>query len=269
MSNKALMILILVLSCLFSTKSISTANASVIQWHSNGHYYTLVPGHVSWSEAAALAQSMVFEGMTGYLATVTSEAENTFIVSLLSSDVRTIPLGATDRDQEGEWRWITGEQFNYANWYDGEPNNSGDEDFAFMFGPGFSAEYVGLWNDGHDGSSGITHYVVEWGGQNDIFNLSWVQNEMEDNSVQESTNFNNEYLYGHISVANDGLIISWPTKGGYCYRVQTLDSVENNQWSFISEILCEDNEYPEGTESFNLDKIPGGLGIFRIVIVEN
>jgi len=32
-------------------------------------------------------------------------------------------LGATDLEQEGEWRWVTGEVIDYGYFSEGEPNN--------------------------------------------------------------------------------------------------------------------------------------------------
>ena len=103
--------------------------------------------------------------MTGYLATVTSEAENAFLASLSGE---TAYLGASDMEIEGVWKWMTGPEAgtifygpgaapgSYANWNAGEPNNSSNEDFLHMNHAG-----VGGWND--IGLSGSTSgYFVEY-----------------------------------------------------------------------------------------------------------
>ena len=49
------------------------------------------------------------------------------------------------RSTEGQYGWISGETSPYTNWFPGEPNNSGDEDYVLMnFGQ------PGKWNDSQD-----------------------------------------------------------------------------------------------------------------------
>ena len=63
---------------------ISRIQAAPVQWDAgsggNGHYYEAVqvPDGVSWTAASALAN-----GAGGYLATITSEAENNFVFALV------------------------------------------------------------------------------------------------------------------------------------------------------------------------------------------
>jgi len=40
-------------------------------------------------------------------------------------------LGGTDQAVEGTYQWIDGAPFSYTNWWNGEPNNSGNEDFMW------------------------------------------------------------------------------------------------------------------------------------------
>lgn len=50
-------------------------------------------------------------------------------------------IGLTDQDDEGRFKWVTGSNLEYNNFWPGEPNNSGGkEDCAEM-------RYSGLWND--------------------------------------------------------------------------------------------------------------------------
>lgn len=58
--------------------------AEPTRWSANGHFYDVVltPGTISWenaNDAAALAG--------GYLATITSEAENAFVYSLVNNGI--------------------------------------------------------------------------------------------------------------------------------------------------------------------------------------
>ena len=118
--------------------TVNKANAQPVLNPDNGHYYELVTVAVAalnWSEARDAAAAMNFNGMQGYLATVTSQAENDFIVNNISApDVEDLRIwiggfqapGSLEPDQG--WQWITGETWAYTNWNDGEPNNSnGDE----------------------------------------------------------------------------------------------------------------------------------------------
>jgi hypothetical protein len=103
----------------------------------NGHYYELVTteGGWTWDDARNTAAAMSYNGMPGHLATVTSQAENDFIVNEwpgIGSNVQ-VWLGGTDAVSEGDWRWITGETWSYTNWNGGEPNNAGGNEDCLTY----------------------------------------------------------------------------------------------------------------------------------------
>ena len=139
----------------------------------NGHTYEFVPtgGSVSWDWARADAEFRSFEGVDGHLATITSEQENDFVFATFSKWMQpSIPgsvsgdkiwIGLSDHDVEGEYRWITGEPFDYANWHDGEPNNLGDEDYVHLQTKLRSGAIRYGWND-EDSSSALIGYLVEY-----------------------------------------------------------------------------------------------------------
>ena len=117
------------------------------------HFYEYVSNNnITWTSAMAAAAARTYAGMTGYLATITSQPENDFIAGRLTSNGW---IGANDVGVEGEWRWVTGPeagtQFSsganafasaYRNWATGEPNNSaGSENYAQMRAD------TGKWND--------------------------------------------------------------------------------------------------------------------------
>jgi hypothetical protein len=96
-------------------------------WEENGHYYLIVEQETTWQQARLLAESMVFMGVQGHLATITSEAENTFVTTQLSDTAGAWLGGAQPLGSEepaGGWRWITGELWVYTNWDEGEPSNT-------------------------------------------------------------------------------------------------------------------------------------------------
>jgi hypothetical protein len=98
------------------------------------HCYYGVTTYTSWASARA---SCLAAG--GYLATVTSAAENSLVQSLNGRPY----LGACDGDVEGSWTWVTGESFGYTNWQGSEPNDMGGEDCLEMY----ASSTGGPWND--------------------------------------------------------------------------------------------------------------------------
>ena len=120
----------------------------------NGHYYLYVPASgIHWKDAKIQAESMTFQGLPGYLATITSQTEQDFIAQNLSEAVQQNAwLGgyqdgsAPDYvEPSGGWRWVTGEKWDYTHFEEGEPNNfGGNEDYLHFYGSGFRNDN---WND--------------------------------------------------------------------------------------------------------------------------
>ncbi len=148
----------------------SAAQAVPTQWTvasgGNGHWYEYVPEPVLVNVAYALAAGESFMGMTGYLATITSAAENQF-ASVTVAQGRTAWLGASDDGQEGVWTWRNGpengQQLTYFNWETSEPNNccGGENYLQTNF-----ASSNGGWNDhGGPGNPGRQNgFLIEYGG---------------------------------------------------------------------------------------------------------
>lgn len=55
------------------------------------------------------------------MVTIEDDEENMFVYDLAPYAI----LGATDKDREGLWVWVTGQEMSYTNWCQGEPNNCG------------------------------------------------------------------------------------------------------------------------------------------------
>ena len=72
------------------------------------HFYRFISNkNMSWTAARNEAEglSMRYHGLQGYLATITSAAENAFIQQKTQGVGW---IGASDAAVEGEWRWVTG-----------------------------------------------------------------------------------------------------------------------------------------------------------------
>ena len=127
--------------------AVSTAHGqAAVQWKvadgGNGHWYQRVARQSrSWSTLRGLAAQ---EG--GHLATLTSPAEKSFLVTNIVAGNFCFIGGfqsSTGAEPAGDWQWVTGEAFTWTNWAGGEPNNyppSVDEDVMAIWGDGLWAD---------------------------------------------------------------------------------------------------------------------------------
>ena len=136
----------------------------------NGHYYKFVAGSISFDQAVAGAAAQT---QGAYLLTVTSAAEQSFVLGSFSSLTtgQLIWLGASDSASEGTFVWVTGPEAGtvvsgYTPWGPGEPNNwDGDEDYVSINRFSGSNYNTPLWNDSGTSLGGDSNgYIVEWGG---------------------------------------------------------------------------------------------------------
>jgi len=156
----------------------ATELINVIQWSEadggNGHAYGVLPLELYWIDARDTAMSLVLEDSIGYLATVTSGAENTFIRDSVihgivnPSIMDGFWIGGYYADCN-DWNWITGEPWLYTNWASGEPNHVGIELAVLMWCPNIgSAGNPGEWVDASLDSTVNPYHrfwaVVEFGG---------------------------------------------------------------------------------------------------------
>ena len=75
---------------------------------SNGHFYKFVAAPaITNSDAAAAARKLIFRGVSGYLATVTSSVENDF-VGVSIQGARNVWIDGADNANEGEWKFTGG-----------------------------------------------------------------------------------------------------------------------------------------------------------------
>lgn len=140
-------------------------NAAPLQWSANGHYYEFVTdtssSHINWEVANAGAAARSYLGLTGYLATLTSEAENDWVFTnvLNGSDISAWFGGLKDNSAT-DWRWVTGEAWSYTKWYPGQPDYAEAPPY-----PDFGLYYRGngYWGDAGDAwPDRPNSYVVEY-----------------------------------------------------------------------------------------------------------
>ncbi len=103
----------------------------------NGHLYI---GVITWQIGSYESAMDLAASAGGYLATMTSSAENRFVYDLVRhdlrfwkrhSDGRSTSFGPTfglyqlegAREPDGGWVWVTGEPYQFTNWLPGSPIN--------------------------------------------------------------------------------------------------------------------------------------------------
>lgn len=145
--------------------SLAAAPFPLTQWTAasggNDHFYQVFKrdNFIRWTDALADALSR-----GGYLATITTVAENDLITALTMTSTGPLEswIGFTDEAVEGQFQWITGEAVTFTNWATGEPNDDPrfqGEDYAIINPP---PEPAGTWNDLPNDPRRVQAWVVEW-----------------------------------------------------------------------------------------------------------
>ncbi len=212
---------------------------SAISFSGNNHFFEFIPGTFTWTAAKADAAAKTFYSMQGYLATISSQAENDFIQQKMSSNgwigasdeytqINSATGASTYANQgaaEGKWYWVTGPigeigtQFSngnttpssvsgrYMNWNSNEPNNSSTTEHYGQF---YASGSTGKWNDLPNTST--LGYVVEYGGMagDPVVSLTVSRNiQMIATSLQTSVTLNNYALHATgVFVDQDILVYS-------------------------------------------------------------
>lgn len=127
-------------------------HAAPVQWTAaaggNDHWYEYVTtgsifSGVDFDTARSAALSSTHQGLQGYLATVTSAAEQAFIESAGFpflygfGGTSSAWLGGSDAAVEGTWRWLdgpeAGQAMGYSKWLPGQPVHApGFEDYDLL-----------------------------------------------------------------------------------------------------------------------------------------
>lgn len=157
-----------------SISLVSSVDAVIIN-PDNGHAYEYVNVEdVSWFSARDAAAASTYMGEHGYLATITSQEEQDFLLDNFPGDVQGW-LGGSDAAQEGVWKWVVGPEagltfwiggsasaggyaVDYANWRSNQPSNEGgNEDYLV-----WRQDEQMKWNDLHFGDNNVSRYYIEY-----------------------------------------------------------------------------------------------------------
>ena len=155
-----------------SVRVITFSLNAALPYTGNGHYFEFNSStNISWTAAFTAANSKTYFGLQGYLATITSIEENTFVYSKINAAGW---LGGSDAASEGVWKWVCGPEIgtqfwqggvggsvvggNFTYWHSGQPDNAGGEHYLDFW----DGDH---WNDYPNVATGsIAGYVVEYGG---------------------------------------------------------------------------------------------------------
>lgn len=149
--------------------------ADLYEWSAsdggNGHFYdaVLIPGGIDWEGANAAATAG-----GGYLATITSAAENAFVYSLVDDPAFWRDTGPVNgegpflggykepatSDPTANWQWVTGESWGFTNWVEIEPSGPELQNRLHFFG--YYNRMGALWNDVWNVNYLENGYVVEY-----------------------------------------------------------------------------------------------------------
>jgi hypothetical protein len=251
---------------------------------SNGHFYEFVTPAVPWSTAKTNAASRTYMGLTGYLATITSQTENDFIQQKLSADGW---IGASDASAEvtpiagatygeGRWYWVTGpekgtlfslgngtpvaQNGNFMNWNSGEPNNSSsNENYAQIYSSGST----GKWND--LSGTGNLGYVVEYGGlaTDPLLELSATR------TLAISSILPVRDLQFSVSKKGQSAEVKWTTASeANTLRFDVLHSTDGTNFSRIGEVAAAQNSSTARSYLFAHANTAKGVNYYRLRLAD-
>ena len=196
----------------------------------NGHFYRPISTTATYTGARAASELTTFKGQKGYLVTITSADEDAFIFNNVPQG--NIWFALTDEASEARWTIDAGPEKGtlikinngqtngnipgqYNNWAPGEPNNSGNEDYAVTKWSGGSQ-----WNDLPNNF--FNPYVIEYGTWSNPDDATFT--EFYTNSV---THTNGEVLSARFNIDFGTNIDETKFSAkGYTYT--------NNNWSVVN-----------------------------------
>ena len=260
----------------------------------NGHFYRPITTTNTYTGARAASLLTTFKGQRGYLVTITSADEDAFIFNNVPQG--NIWFALTDEAVEGQWRIDAGPeagtliktsngqtagniQGQYNNWAGGEPNNSGNEDYAVTKWSGgsqwndlpnnFYNPYVieyGTWTNPDDATftefytNSVTHsngevltarFNIDFGGNVDETKFSAKANTYVNNVWGTTTNTSRAISgLGKVDITND-LDTVKISNGGY----KASTTAGQAEWCVIYEYDSYNQRYRIGIDSREVNGI--------------
>ncbi|HZH97243.1 MAG TPA: T9SS type A sorting domain-containing protein, partial [Flavisolibacter sp.] len=268
---------------------VATFSAGNMVAAGNGHFYEEVPVATDWFTAKADAAARTHLGLQGYLATITSQSENDFVLGKLSANgwiggsdhyaEINVATGATtfasQAAAEGNWYWVTGPeagtqfsvnnhtptQLTYMNWNTGEPNNlGGNEHHAHYYATGNRA---GRWND--EPSYFSKNFVVEYGGMegDPILQLS------DNRTIIVVTTLPVTGLKFHIVRNGSAALLNWSTESENNTRnYHVLHSTNGREFTKIGEVAGAQHSAVQKKYSFQHNNPANGCNYYKLQIID-
>ncbi|MBE7497148.1 MAG: protein kinase [Verrucomicrobiaceae bacterium] len=123
-----------------------------------GHHYQLVERHMSFTSAVKHAESV-----GGHLLTITSAEEMAWVDVTMKPFIKQTRSGNAGtggvREEDGVYKWVTGEPFEYTRWYDPTaPTHDPQNKFVLKLTAGDEPELQ--WGNGHLDAGRA--YIIEW-----------------------------------------------------------------------------------------------------------
>jgi hypothetical protein len=131
---------------------------STVVFAKNGHQYEVIDVSMTWEKAREEC-----EKRGGYLATITSVEEQIFILDFLLKQVKKDFYWLGGYREGKDWKWVTGEDFNFKNWLPAQPdgqNGANKIDIARIRPSWSNKGKPGQWDDVPNSLK--IGYICEW-----------------------------------------------------------------------------------------------------------
>ena len=259
----------------------------------NGHFYRPITTGTTYTNAKAASLLTTFKGQQGYLVTITSADEDAFIFNNVPQS--NIWFALSDAASEARWTIDAGPeagtlikinngQLNgnipgqYNNWAPGEPNDSGNEDYAVTKWNGsqwndlpnnFNNPYVieyGTWSNPDDATftefytNSVTHsngevltarFNFDFGGNVDETKFTAKANTFVNNVWGTTTNTSRAISgLGKVDITND-LDTAKIANGG----IKASTTAGQAEWCVIYEYDSYNQRYRIGIDSREVNGI--------------